>query len=115
AVLDQVAAEEDLLLRQPGDGVTLGVTAAELHQPHLELAEPDRHLALERERRPGQAGNRLDGAEETREALDLALHVGCAALDDEVARVLAGDDFARAVRARAEHAPRGVAAHDDVR
>ena len=114
AVLDQVAAEEDLLLRQPGDGVALGVAAAELHQPDFELAEPDRHLALEGERRPGQAGDRLDGAEQAREALDLALHVGRAALDDQVARVLAGDDLARAVRARAEHAHRVVVAHDDV-
>jgi hypothetical protein len=36
------------------------------------------------------------GAKEAREALDLALHVGRAALDDQVARVLAGDDLARA-------------------
>src|SRR6185369_17297776 len=70
AVLDEVAREQYLLLRQPDDGVALGVAAAELHQPDLELAEPDRHLALERQRRPGQPGDRLDGAKEPREALD---------------------------------------------
>ena len=88
--------EQDLLLRQPDDRVALGVAAAELQQLHLELAQPQRHLALEghASARSGR-GTDLDGAEQAREALDLALHVLLAALDDQVVGVLAGDDLLR--------------------
>jgi hypothetical protein len=83
--LDQVAAEQDLLLRQPGHRVALGVAAAELQQLHFQLAQPQRHLAGEGHRRPGQARRHaLDVAEQAREAADLAGLVLLAALDDQV-------------------------------
>ncbi len=107
--LDQVAAEQDLLLRQPGHRVALGVAAAELQQLHFQLAEPQRHLAGEGQGRPGQARRHaLDVAEQAREAADLAGLVLLAALDDQVVGVLAGDDLLRLVSRGAEHAHRVV-------
>jgi hypothetical protein len=84
------------------------VAAAELHDLDLQLAHPQRHPLLEHDRRPGQARDRLDRAEQPREALDLALHVGFAALDDEVVGVAAGDHVLRLVAGGAEHAHRVV-------
>jgi hypothetical protein len=77
-------------------------------QPHLELAEPKRHFTAERHRRPRQSGHAFDGLEEAREALDLALHVLRAALDDQIVRIRAGDDFLRRVARGAEHAHRVI-------
>jgi len=72
------------------------------------------HHAAERQRRPREPGHALDGAEEAREALDLALHVLRATLDDEVVRILARDDLLRAVTGRAEHAHRVIMREHDV-
>ncbi len=49
-VLDEVAREQDLLLRQPDHGVALGVAASQLHDLDLQLAEPQRQPLLEHER-----------------------------------------------------------------
>jgi 2-oxoacid:acceptor oxidoreductase alpha subunit len=94
---------------------TESVERPELHQLHFELAEPQRHLAAERHRRPRQPGHALDGAKEPRKALDLALHVLRATLDDQIVRVLARDDLARRIAGCAEHAHRVVVRQHDVR
>ncbi len=107
--LHEIAAEKDLLLRQPGHGVALGVTTAELQQLHLQLAQPQRHLAGEGDGGPGQSRRHaLDTAEQAREAADLAGLVLLAALDDQVVGVLAGEDLLRLVGAGAEHPHRVV-------
>jgi len=54
--LDQVAAEQDPLGREPHDGVALGMAPAELHDLHLERAEPQRERALEDHVRPVRPG-----------------------------------------------------------
>ena len=113
--LDQVAGEEDLLFRQPGDGVALRVPAAELQQLHLQPAQPDAHRALEGDRRPGQSGgHRFDIAEQAREAADLAGLVLLAALDDEVVGVAAGDHLLRRIGGGAQHPDRVVMAEHHV-
>ncbi len=113
--LDQVAREQRALAGQPDHGVALGVAAAELQQLHLEPAQPQRHAAGEGQRRPGQPRrHRVDVAEQPRKAADLAGLVLLAALDDQVARVLAGDDMLGAVGRGAEHAHRVVVGQHDV-
>jgi hypothetical protein len=113
--LDQVAGEQDALLRQPDHRVALGVAAAELQQLHFQLAQPQRHLAGEGEGRPGQPGRHaLDVAEQTREAADLAGLVLLATLLDHRQRVLAGDDVLGGIGARAEHPHRVVVAEHHV-
>ena len=92
AELDQVAGEQHLLLGQPGDRVAACVAAAGMDDLHLARAQPQRHPLVEDEVGPGQAGDRLLGAEQAREALDLGIHVLLAALDDHAARDVAGDD-----------------------
>jgi hypothetical protein len=59
-------------------------------------------------------GHRLDRAEEARKALDLALHVLLAALEDELVGRAAGDDVLRAIRGSTEHADRVVVRQHDV-
>jgi hypothetical protein len=66
------------------------------------------------DRRPGQAGHRLHRAEQPWKALDLALHVRLAALDDEFVGVAAGNDVLRLVPRRAEHAHRVIVREGDV-
>src|SRR6185503_7371388 len=77
AELDQVAAEQDLALRQPGHGVALGVAAPELEQPDFRPAKPDAHLVAERDIGPGEAGDRFHRLEQPGETLDLGLEVLC--------------------------------------
>ncbi|MNT31636.1 hypothetical protein D3C72_1674810 [compost metagenome] len=77
----------------------------------FQLAEEQRDFLFEHQRRPGQAGHGLDAGEQAREALDLGLHVGLAALDDHFPRAAAGDDLLRAfgeVGRCAQHAHRVV-------
>ncbi|MNV72572.1 hypothetical protein D3C71_1656730 [compost metagenome] len=103
--LHQVAAEQNLLLRQPGHRVALGVAPAQLQDLHFELAQPQSHLLVEGHRGPGQAvGHALHVLEQARKAADLAVLVELAALHDQVTRVLAGDDVLSPVGAGAQHA-----------
>ena len=113
-VFDQVAGEQDLVLRQPDHRVAFGVATAELQDLHFELPEPQRHLALEHEIGPGEARHRFDRLKEARKALDLALHVLCAAFDDEVARILARNDVLGLVRRRTQYAHSVVMRQDDI-
>nr|CUV37188.1 protein of unknown function [Ralstonia solanacearum]CUV42137.1 protein of unknown function [Ralstonia solanacearum]CUV60399.1 protein of unknown function [Ralstonia solanacearum] len=116
-VFDQVAREQHLLRRNPHHRVALGVSRAQVQDLHFQLAEEQRQFALEHQRRPGQAGHGLDAGEQAREALDLRLHVGLAALDDHLVRAAAGDDVLRAlgkVGRRAQHPHRVVVRQYDV-
>ncbi len=102
------------LLRQPDDGVALRMPASDLHQLDLQLADPERHPLFEHQRRPGQPGHRFDRLEQARKTLDLAFHVGFAALDDQIVGVAAGDDVLRPVTRRAEHAHRVIVRQHDI-
>ena len=113
-VLHQVAGEKYPLLWQPYHGVALGVPTAELHDLDLELAEPQRQVFFEHQRRPCQAGNRLDCTKKPRKPLDLAFHVGLAALDDQVIGIAAGDDVFGLVPGCAENPHRVVVREHDV-
>ncbi len=113
--LDQVAGQQHALLRQPHDGVTFGVATAKLQDLHFELAEPQRHLAGEGERRPCEAsGNAFDVTKQARKAADLARLILLAAFDDQVVGVLAGDNLLRLIGARAEHAHGVIVREHDV-
>ena len=83
-------------------------------QPHLALAEPDSHLAGEGDGRPGQPGDAFHRAEQAREATDLGIHVLPAALDDQGARHVRGDDLGPGIGGRPEHADGMVVAEQHV-
>ena len=69
------------------------------------LAEPQGHAVLEGESRPRHARRHaFDTTKEAREATDLARLVLLAALDDQFAGGLAGDDLGGVKCRRAEHA-----------
>src|SRR4051812_13945892 len=104
--LHQVAGEDDLLLRQPGDDVALGVAAAEELQDQLAAvaAELDGQLVAEGQGGPGEAGDRLRLLEQPRHPAVLALPVLLAALGDQLPGLLRADDHLGVERARAEHA-----------
>ena len=112
--LDEVAGEQHLIPRQPHYGVTFGVSPANLHDANLEFSEPQRQLLAEHNRRPGEARDRLHRAKQPRKPLDLTLHIRRPTLDDELVRVLAGDDVFGLVGARTEHAHRVVMRQDHV-
>src|SRR5690606_8973379 len=67
-VLDEVAREADPLGRDPGDRVAARVSGPDVHDAYLEPAQEQRELALEYHRRPGEPWDRLDRAEQSREA-----------------------------------------------
>ena len=90
AELDSVAGEQYLLPRQPHDRVAGRVRAADMDHLRLTFAKPERHSAVERVRRPGQAGDAFAAAEQARKTADLAVHVLLPALDDQVARDVGG-------------------------
>jgi hypothetical protein len=48
---DQVACDEDALLRQVHDRIAGGVTPPEMQDVHLSTAQVDRHLRFESDRR----------------------------------------------------------------
>src|SRR5438552_3147714 len=110
----QVAREEHALRRYPHDRVARGVPGAGLADLHFELAEPDRELAAERERRPRKTGNGMRAAEEPREAADLAPHVLRAALADELEGGIARNDVLGAIGRGAEHADGVVVREHDI-
>src|SRR3546814_6293494 len=75
-----------------------------LQNLHFEIAQVDRHFAVESDGGPGQAGrNRLYVAEKPGEAGDFARLVLFAALDDQIVGVAAGDDFLGVVGRSEEH------------
>ena len=74
-VLDDVAGEHDVLVRQVHDDVAGRVRPSELHQVDPALAEVDRQPAGEGGCRPGQAGDALVALEQAREAAELAVPV----------------------------------------
>ena len=90
------------------------MTAAELHELDLQLAEPKRQPLFEHQRRPSEARHRLDRLEQPRKALDLAFHVGLAALRNEIVGVAAGDDVLGLVARRAQHAHGVIVRQHDV-
>src|SRR3954454_23359861 len=114
--LDQVAGEDDLLLRQPGHDVALGVPAAEELQHQLAAvdAEGDGELVAEGQRRPGQAGDRLGLLEQPRHPAVLALPVLLTTLGDQVLRLLGADDHLGVERGGAQHAYSVVMRQDQV-
>ena len=107
-VFDQVAGKHHLGIRHPCDDIARGMPGAELHQAHLALAEIDRHLAFEGQRRPGQAGNALRILEQARKAAVFGIPVLLAALRDQPVGFLRGDDALRLVGRRAEHPHRVI-------
>ena len=115
--LDQVARETDALRRNPDHAVAARVAIAQMHHAHLQRAQPDRQLAFEHEGGPGQAGDRFGRAEQARKTADLRVHVGLAALDDQLVGATAGDDGGRAFGGeggRAQHAHRVVVRQGDM-
>ncbi|GCC46572.1 hypothetical protein chiPu_0031029 [Chiloscyllium punctatum] len=113
-VFDQVTREHHLGIRHPGDDVARGVTGAELHQPHLALAEIDRHLALEGQRRPGQAGNACRILEQAREAAVFRIPILLAAFLDQPIGLLRGHDALRVIGRGAEYPHRVVMRQHDI-
>ena len=87
-VLDEVAREHHLGVRNPGDDVARGVPGAEVEELDLAAPEEDRHRALEGERRPGEAGDRRGIAEQAREAAILRIPILLPALGEEHLHVL---------------------------
>ena len=104
-VFDQIAREHDAGVGHHRDHVAGGVAAADMHDAHLAPAEPDRNLIGKRERRPGQPGNGFRGAKQPRKAADLGLHVLLAALGDQPARRIGGQDLG-ALEGRGAQRPR---------
>src|SRR5206468_3227567 len=66
-VLDDVAGEDDVGVRHPGNDVAGGMGAPDEPELDTALAEIERHALLEGDGRPGEAGDGLGGAEEARE------------------------------------------------
>ena len=77
-------------------------------------AEPDRHLIGKRDRRPGQAGDALDRAEQAGKAADLGIHILLAALGDERAGPGRGEYFRAGIGGSAEHADGVIMRQQDV-
>ena len=82
--------------------------------PHLALAEPDRDLIGKRDRGPGEAGNAFDRAKQAREAADLGIHVGLAALGDQAAGAGRRQDFGTGIRGRTKHAHGVIMREQDI-
>ena len=107
-VFDDVAGEHDLLVRDKGDDVAGGVSAAKEHQLHTALAEMKRHLLAEGLGRPGQAGDAFMPFEQAREARELAVPVLLPALVDHGMAGFRGDDLRRVIGRGAQHAHRMI-------
>ena len=103
-VLDDVAREHDLLVRDKGDDVAGSVGTAKEHQLHTALAEMKCHLLAEGLGRPGEARNALMPFEQAREARKLAVPVFLPALVDHGVTGLRGDDLRSVIGRGAQHA-----------
>ncbi|MNT43948.1 hypothetical protein D3C72_1804450 [compost metagenome] len=87
------------------------MATAQLQDLHLQLAQPQGHLAGEGDGGPGHAcGHALDVLEQAWKAADLAGLVLLATLHDEVVGVLAGNDVLGAIGRCPQHAHRMVVA-----
>ncbi len=64
--------------------------------------------------RPGEAGNALLAAEQARKPADLAVHILLAALDDQPARDVGGDDLGARIAGCAQHAHRVIMREHDM-
>ena len=123
-VLDQVAAEQDLLGLHPGNRVAACMACARVPdidtdatQIQADTAVSARLAVTEHQGRPGQSGHAVSTSEQTREAVHFALHVLGTAFDNQVVRALAGDDFSGTfgqISTRTQHTNRMVVGQQHV-
>ena len=106
--LDQITTEQDFILGQPGDGVTFGVTTANLFQLNFNGAKPDSHFAGEGLSRPRQAGYAFNGIKQTREALIFRFVILLAALNNQITGIVTGNDMLWLIAGRAQNPDRMV-------
>ena len=108
-IFDEIAGEHDIGVRHIGDHIARRVAAAEMHDAHLALAEPHRHLFRKRDGRPGQPREWIRPRGNSRGKRPISESMSCCPRSTIRSRVASDARIsASAIGRRAEHAHRVI-------
>src|SRR6516162_1181697 len=112
--LDRVTGKEHLFLREPNDRIPCSMAAPDVNDLNFATAKPERHALVEDKMGPSEPGDALLASEQPRKTPDLAVHILLAALNNEVARHIGGNDLGIRIRRSAKHTHRVIMAQHHV-